>query len=149
MEDTQSVSHSVQDPIPEQYPSIWKQRLAIAGVSLLVLLILAAIVLAIVSMVKSPQQTQTIRDIVIIFMAVEALIVGMALIVLIIQLARLTALIQNEVRPILDATNQTLSTLRGTTTFLSDNIANPVVKLNSSVAALMRFVELIGLRRSE
>ncbi|HEY70277.1 MAG TPA: hypothetical protein G4O08_06820 [Anaerolineae bacterium] len=149
MEDTQSVSHSVQDPIPEQYPAIWKQRLAIAGVSLLVLLILAAIVLAIVSMVKSPQQTQTIRDIVIIFMAVEALIVGMALIVLIIQLARLTALIQNEVRPILDATNQTLSTLRGTTTFLSDNIANPVVKLNSSVAALMRFVELIGLRRSE
>ena len=149
MEDTQSVSHSVQDPIPEQYPAIWKQRLAIAGVSLLVLLIFAAIVLAIVSMVKSPQQTQTIRDIVIIFMAVEALIVGMALIVLIIQLARLTALIQNEVRPILDATNQTLSTLRGTTTFLSDNIANPVVKLNSSVAALMRFVELIGLRRSE
>jgi hypothetical protein len=82
-------------------------------------------------------------------MAVEALIVGMALIVLIIQLARLTALLQNEVRPILDATNQTLSTLRGTTTFLSDNIANPVVKLNSSVAALMRFVELIGLRRPE
>ena len=149
MEDTQSVSPSLQDQVPDQPPAVWKQRLAIAGISLLVLLILAGIVLAILSMVRSPQQTQTIRDIVIIFMAVEALIVGMALIVLIIQLARLTALIQNEVRPILDATNQTLSTLRGTTTFLSDNIANPVVKLNSSVAALMRFVELIGLRRRE
>jgi hypothetical protein len=149
MEETQSLSPSVHDQVHDDPPAIWKQRLAIAGVSLLVLLILAAIVLAILSMVRSPQQTQTIRDIVIIFMAVEALIVGMALIVLIIQLARLTALLQNEVRPILDATNQTLSTLRGTTTFLSDNIANPVVKLNSSVAALMRFVELIGLRRPE
>jgi hypothetical protein len=73
----------------------------------------------------------------------------MALIVLIIQLARLTALLQNEIRPILDSTNQTLNTLRGTTTFLSDNIAKPVVKLNSSVAALNRFIELIGLRRPE
>ncbi len=91
--------------------------------------------------------TARVRDIFIIFMALETLLIGVALIVLIVQLARLINLLQNEVRPILDATNETASTLRGTAAFLSDNLAEPVIKLNEYVAALQKFVSLLKIGR--
>jgi len=125
-----------------------KQRAIIIGALLFLVILIIGVVLAVISMVNHPDQTETIRDIVIIFMAVESLIIGLTLIILIIQLAKLTALLQNEIRPILDSTNETLSTLRGTTTFLSNNLVNPVIKANSTVAAVKQALGLIGIGRS-
>ena len=134
---------------PSQAQDVWKERLALAGIILVAILILVAIGFAVASMIQAPAQTQTIRDIFIIFMAVEALIIGLSLIILIIQLARLTSLLQNEIRPILESTNETVSTLRGTTTFLSENLTQPVVKMSSSLAALKRVLDLVRFRRPE
>ena len=125
-----------------------KQRAIIIVALLFLVILIIGVVLAVISMVNHPDQTETIRDIVIIFMAVESLIIGLTLIILIIQLAKLTALLQNEIRPILDSTNETLSTLRGTTTFLSNNLVNPVIKANSTVAAVRQALGLIGIGRS-
>jgi len=116
--------------------------------ALLVLALLAGMVVAILAMVRHPQQTETIRDIVIIFVAVEALLIGLALIVLVIQIARLTDLLRNEIGPILESTNETLGNLRGTSRFLSETMVRPVIKANSSVAAVKRVFELLGLRRN-
>lgn len=118
-----------------------RQRAMLIGGVLALLVVLAGIVVLAFVLVSNPAQTQTIRDVVIIFMALEFLFIGLALIVLIVQLARLTALIQNEVKPILDSTNETVNTLRGTTTFLSDHLVQPVVKANSSVAAMRRALD--------
>jgi hypothetical protein len=107
------------------------------------ILLIVGLVFAVIAMVSNPSQTETVRDIVIIFMAVESLFIGLVLIVLIVQLARLTALLQDEVKPILDSTNETISTLRGTTAFLSTNLVKPVVKINSSITALRRAIELL------
>jgi len=126
-------------------PQSEKSRAWVFVTVLLFLLLVSGVVFAVISMVNNPDQTETIRDIVIIFMAVESLLLGLILIVLIIQLARLTTMLQNEVRPILDATNETLNTLRGTTNFLSNNLVNPVVKANSSIAAIKRAIELLGI----
>ena len=104
---------------------------------------LVASVFAVVAMLKSPDQTETIRDIVIVFMAGEALVIGLALVVLIVQLARLTALLQNEIRPILTSTQETLDTVRGTTAFLGNNLVDPVIKANSSLAAVRRALDLL------
>jgi hypothetical protein len=71
------------------------------------------------------------------------LILGFVLVLLIVQLARLINLLQNEIRPILESTNETSRTLRGTAVFLSDNLTEPVIKLNESLASLQRFLELI------
>lgn len=122
--------------------------LAIVGI-VLALAVVASLVLAVFAMARNPAQTETIRDIVIIFMAVEALIIGLVLSLLIVQIARLTDLLHNEIKPILDSTNETLSTLRGTTRFLSDNLVKPVVKVNSSMAAVRRALDLIKPDRSE
>jgi ABC-type dipeptide/oligopeptide/nickel transport system permease subunit len=126
-----------------------KQRAILIGALLFLIVLIVGVVLAVISMVNHPDQTETIRDIVIIFMAVESLIIGLTLIVLIIQLAKLTALLQNEIRPILDSTNETVNTLRGTTTFLSNNLVNPVIKANSTFAAVRQALGLIKFRRSD
>lgn len=120
------------------------QRAILIGGIVLVVLLMAGTIAAVIAMVQHPVQTETIRDIVIIFMAVESLIIGLTLILLLVQLARLTALLQNEIRPILDSTNETLSTLKGTTTFLSDNLVKPVMKANSTFSALRQATTLVG-----
>jgi hypothetical protein len=124
------------------------QRAILIGAFLLLVILIVGVVLAVSAMVNNPDQTETIRDIVIIFMAFESLIIGVTLIVLIVQLAKLTALLQNEIRPILDSTNETVDTLRGTTAFLSNKLVNPVIKANSTFAAVRQALGLIRFRRS-
>lgn len=125
-----------------------KQRAVIIGAVLLIILLVVGVILAVSAMVNNPVQTETIRDIVIIFMAVESLVIGLTLIVLIVQLARLTALLENEIRPILNSTTETVQTLRGTTTFLSNKLVKPVIKANSTVAAIRQALDLVGIGRS-
>ena len=114
----------------------------ILGIVVLVAILVAA-GFAVAAMLRSPDQTEVIRDIVIIFMAAEALIIGLALVLLVVQIARLTALIQNEIRPILLSTQETLDTVRGTTTFLGNNLVDPVIKANSSMAAVRRVLDML------
>jgi hypothetical protein len=110
-----------------------------------VLIFLAIIILAVFFLMKPSTPTGQIRDIFIIFMALESLVIGVALVILIIQLATLINLLQNEIKPILDSTNETVNTLRGTATFISDNLAEPVIKLNEYLAGFKKLFELIRL----
>ena len=118
----------------------------IAGAVIVLALIVAGLVLAISAMVRNPDSTETVRDILIIFVAGESFLIGLALIVLIVQLARLTAFLQNEDRPILESTNDPVNNLRGTRQFLSDNVVRPVIKANGSLAAVRRVMDLIRRR---
>jgi len=124
-----------------------RQRWIVAGIIAGIVILLVGIVVAVIFLAKSPAATANVRDIFIIFMALESLIVGVALVVLIIQLASLINLLQNEVRPILKSTSETINTLRGTTAFLSENLVEPVIKLNSYLAGLKKVLDLLGLIR--
>lgn len=115
----------------------------IAGVLLLAALLAAAVY----GLMQNAETTAQIRDIFIIFLAFESLIIGAAMVILVVQLASLINLLQNEVRPILDATSKTIHTLRGTTEFLSENMVEPVIKLNGYLAGLQRTLELLGLKK--
>lgn len=125
-----------------------RQSLYIGLAILALVILIVGIAIAVAYMVQNPAQTELLRDIVIILMALEFLLLGLALLVLIVQIARLTALLENEIRPILDTTNETLNTLRGTTTFLSDNLVQPVIKANSSISAVRRAIDLLRFGRS-
>jgi amino acid permease len=124
-----------------------RQKWILAAIILAVILVIALIALAVFALLQPESPTSTIRDIFIIFMAFESLIIGAALVVLIVQFASLLNLLQNEVRPILQATNDTVNNLRGTTEFLSENLVEPVMKLNSSLAGLRKFFDLLGINR--
>ena len=104
------------------------------------LLILSLVVVGLVLLLQPGTDTGRVRDIFIIFMALEFLLIGGVMIILIIQLARLTLLLQNEIKPILESTNETANTLRGTTAFLSDHLVEPVLKLNQYLAGLNKIL---------
>jgi hypothetical protein len=138
-------------PPPEesaaQRATLRKQRWIIAGIITGAMVLVAVLVLAIIALSRNPAAAANVRDIFIIFMALESLLVGAALVVLIIQLASLINLLQNEVKPILKSTNETVNTLRGTTEFLSENLVEPVIKLNSYLAGLKKLFDLFGVNR--
>jgi hypothetical protein len=122
-------------------------RKLVIGLAIGALVFLALIILGIWALTLPTTDTARVRDIFIIFMALESLLLGFVLIILIIQIARLTNLLQNEVKPILESTNEAVNTLRGTSTFLSDNLAQPVIKLNEYMAAMTKMMALLGLAR--
>jgi hypothetical protein len=109
--------------------------------------VLVLLGVAIYFLLQPATPTDRIRDIFIIVVALESLVIGVALIVLIVQLASLINLLQNEVRPILKATSDTVNNLRGTAEFLGENVVEPVVKLNGYLAGLYRMLELMGLKK--
>lgn len=110
----------------------------------ILLLLIAGIVLLLRS---DTETTGRVRDLFIILMALESFVLGAALIVLIIQLATLINLLQNEVKPILHSTNETVNTLKGTVAFLSDNLSEPVIKLNAYMAGFKSFMDVLSPRK--
>jgi hypothetical protein len=123
-----------------------RQRTIIITVVVFLIILVAGIVAAIFGLLQPNTPTERIRDIFIIFMALESLLIGAALVVLIVQVASLINLLQNEVRPILDATNETVNHLRGTAEFLGENVVEPVIKLNGYLAGMQRMLELFGVK---
>ncbi len=121
-----------------------QQRGVIIGVVLVALLLVLGAVLASVYLVGNPATAATVRDVFIIFMALEAMVIGVALVILIMQIAVLTNVLKNEIKPILEATQETVNTVRGTTLFLSDNLTEPIMKLNSYVAGLSKIMETLS-----
>lgn len=75
----------------------------------------------------------TVRDIAIIIVAIQSIVIGVLLGVLIWQIWRLVKIIQVEVMPIIDDTRATVNTVRGTTTFVSNNVVDPVIQANTRV----------------
>jgi hypothetical protein len=91
-----------------------------------------------------------LRDAAIIFVAFETLFIGILLMILMVQVNSLVVLLRDEIKPMLEAANETLSTVRGTTQFVSHNVVSPVVKWSGYLAGLQRIVrELTGLRKGE
>ena len=140
-------------PTPEELAAIHeakrKQKTITATVIAGIMVFLALLGVAIYFLLQPATPTDKIRDIFIIVVALESLVIGVALIVLVVQLASLINLLQNEVRPILHATNETVNTLRGTAEFLGENVDEPVIKLNGYLAGLTRMLELIGINKKK
>ncbi len=123
-----------------------KQKTIITGIIAGVVFLLVLLGVAIFLLMQPSAPTDKIRDVFIIVVALESLVIGVAMIVLIVQLASLINLLQNEVKPILQATTETVNTLRGTAEFLGENVVEPVIKLNSYLAGLRRMLELMGIK---
>src|SRR5690606_35441839 len=101
-------------------------------IALVVLLFLVGMGLAVFSDADQTAPTvQIIRDIFIIILACQGILVIGALAILITQIARLINLLQNEVMPILRNTQETIDTARGTVEFVGENLTEPVIRLNA------------------
>lgn len=81
-----------------------------------------------------------VRDIFIIALGLMSCLSGIVLILLLIAVIRLVNMLEFELKPILLKTNETLGTIRGTTTFMSENVVRPVATASSYVAGVRRGV---------
>ena len=77
-----------------------------------------------------------VRDLFIIALAFESFVVVGLLVWLILELRGLTKLLKDEIRPILSSAQDTVSTVRGTTTFVSENLVSPIIKVSGYVAGV-------------
>ncbi len=83
----------------------------------------------------------TIRDIAIIIIALQTIVIGVLLGVLVWQLWRLARMIQTEIKPIIQDTQETVNTVRGTANFVSDNVFQPVAKTSSRLVRYRRTLQ--------
>ncbi|MHB8626859.1 MAG: hypothetical protein ACYDBJ_26485 [Aggregatilineales bacterium] len=90
-----------------------------------------------------------LRDFFIIVLALQGILVSVALMILVIQISALVNLLRQELKPIVDETRETLATVRGTATFVSQNVTQPVIRATAFAAGARSLIgELTGLRRN-
>jgi Na+/H+-dicarboxylate symporter len=130
---------------PELPPrTVSKRRISrgtIIGVVAVVIILL--VIGAFVWMVQAGV-TGTVRDIFIIFMAIVSLFIGVMLVMLVYQIAALTKMLREEVKPLLENVQETVNTARGTTQFVSEHVVQPVIGASSAVVGVARVLSLLG-----
>ncbi|HHE72720.1 MAG TPA: hypothetical protein ENL34_10620 [Chloroflexi bacterium] len=126
------------DSLASRRAQVW---LIVGAVALLVL-----VVGAVVLMARFPAATQVVRDIAIVFVAVTTLLIGLAMLLLIFQIQVLIQVLREEIQPLLRSVNDTVSTVRGTTEFMSQNVVTPVIQAASFTAGMRRMVrDILGV----
>jgi hypothetical protein len=121
---------------PPQREELVPRTYIVIGV--IVALVLAVLMIFGVVWLASTQgaRMEALRDIMIIVLALESCVFGIVLMLLLLMMIRLVNMLEFEIKPILEKTNETLGTVRGTTTFVSDHVVQPVTKASSYVAGL-------------
>ncbi|RME49569.1 MAG: hypothetical protein D6791_00425 [Chloroflexi bacterium] len=91
------------------------------------------------------QAVMLIRDIAIIVLALVSIIVGILMVLLILEIRNLVRTIQHDVKPILDSVNETASTVKGTTNFVSEQVVRPIASaVGTAAGARHAFAALLG-----
>lgn len=116
-------------------------------VSIAVVAIVALLVGAGFFLYSRPQATTFLRDVAIIILAFETLVVIFFLGVMTVLLIYVLLTLEREIKPVLNAASETVYTVRGTTTFVSDTVVSPIMTAASIVGAVKGAAQAIaGLR---
>ena len=113
-----------------------------AGIIIGAIVLVAAFVAAIIFLLNS-EKTPVIRDIFVILLGFELFVIGITTVLLIFQTARLINMFQHEIKPVLEAANETMNTLRGTAIFMSDAFVEPVIKFNGYLASVKQALNML------
>lgn len=89
----------------------------------------------------------SVRDLAIILLALESFVIGIVLIVLIWEIRNLAKLLRDEIKPILDSADETVRTVRGTTTFVSDTFVHPMIRVSGFASGILQALRILTRRR--
>ncbi|MBN1955674.1 MAG: hypothetical protein JW900_11570 [Anaerolineae bacterium] len=117
------------------------RRTLIIGAIILAVVFVAVVTLLVLLSIHAYQTTMAgagpdagavvmglLRDAAIIMVAFETLLIGLLVLVLALQVQALVRLLRDEIQPMLEAINETVSTVRGTTQFMSETIVSPTIR---------------------
>jgi hypothetical protein len=124
----------------------------IALVALIVTIVIGLLIALIGGVVDSAgvgNFFRILRDFFIIVLALQGILISIALIILILQVSALINLLRNEIKPIVDETREAMTTIRGTAEFLSRNVTTPVIRTSAALTKASTFIrEITSLRRN-
>ncbi len=87
-----------------------------------------------------------VRDLAIVLLAIESFVIGIVLIVLILEIRSLAKLLREQVKPILDSADETVRTVRGSATFMSENFINPFVRVSGFASGIAQALRILTRR---
>lgn len=129
------------EPRTETVPTVY----VVIGVIIFLLLGILTAVGVIWAATNYPLQLEAIRDVFIIALALESCLFGIVLMLMFIMLIRLVNTVEFEIKPVLEQTNETIGTVRGTARFVSKNVVDPVVRVRGYAAGFRRgYQALLG-----
>ncbi len=152
------MQESMELPTPETPPEedggsnfTRNMKFVVAGFAALILVVFG-VGLAF-ALLAPPQATALrfgmVRDILFIILVMEGILILIALTALVLQIARLAGMLQNEVKPILDDSKETAGIAKGTAQFVGGNVAGPLIRMKAFWAGLVAFMrEILGIRRA-
>jgi len=113
--------------------------------SISILLLIGFVIFAIWLASTRAETIAAVRDILIIALALESCLFGIVLMLLLVMVMRLVNMLEFEIKPILEKTNETVGTLRGTTNFVSQNVVRPAIRTKAQMAGIRQaFKTLFG-----
>ena len=133
----------VQAPeMAEQKPLIGRLQVILAVIGIILLTVgFVALVLWLAN--SFPDQIEALRDIFIILLALGSCLSGIVVILMLIMMIRLVNMLEFEIKPIVQKTNDTLGTVQGTTKFMTTNVVQPTIKASSYVAGARRAFKVL------
>lgn len=130
------------------------QRITVLSASVLggiiVLIFVIGLLLAIFADLEpTAARMEIIRNTLSIVVSLELLLIVFALAILVLQVVRLINLLQNKAKPVLESTQDAVSSAKGTVEFVGNNVTEPVVKAGAFMAGAGVFIrEIGGIRRA-
>lgn len=123
----------------EAIPTVY----VVGGVILVVLLAIGVMVLIFFLARNYAAELEAVRDVFVIALAFASCIFGIVLMLMFVMLIRLINTVEFEIKPILEQTNETVNTVRGTSTFVSKNVVRPVVKTTGYIVGIRRGIQTL------
>lgn len=90
-----------------------------------------------------------VRDIAIVLLAIQSLVIGVLLAILLIQLRNLVRMLREEIAPILQTSQDTAHRVDGTVHLVSDTIVRPLIKVNSFGAGVRKAADTLFFFRGK
>lgn len=84
-----------------------------------------------------------IRDIALVILALESIVIGLALVFTLLELRSLTRLLKDEIAPMLGTAKETVTIVKGTTDFVGESVVRPMIKVASVGAAAKRAAQML------
>ena len=121
--------------------------MAAAGIAIILMLLVFALVIALTAAETWRPVIQIFRDIFVLALVLEFILMMLALAILMLQVAALMIMLKTEIKPILDHARKTAKATQTTAQFVSMNAVDPLMQIKSFLAGLLAFLrEMIRIR---
>ncbi|MDT8307576.1 MAG: hypothetical protein RRC07_16705 [Anaerolineae bacterium] len=120
-----------------------KTRYIVIGAVVGLLLFAALIWFIVWAAGNYPGAVEAVRDIAIIALALQSCLFATILVIMLVMITRLVNMLEFEIKPILEKTNETVGMVRGTTTFVGENVVKPVTKATAYAVGVRKGLRVL------